>query len=412
MMRYYREARRALRVARIVTPLLVLKLALPVLAAEAELGPEQWLAYRTSAGGEAGKVVGKTAGQTLELTSKRPDGVSLPELAASDPLFAKWSTPMTPAGYVWLALDRSQPEGAYDRLYIDADADGELDDDTPVVARQASAFRQQQSARFRQVKVLLPCEDGPVAFHLDFALWISGPEQVRLVATAAGWYEGSIRIGQEKAHCALFDANANGAFDDASLDVQSSDRVKISAGSAFVIGRAGKYVQLGESIRQLQVARDGAFVRIGPAADQSRFGTVEVPEGMERISAGGENGLLFPTVDQGEAKLPVGKYRLNHWEMRRTDDSGGVWEMTGALSSLAFEVTDQGPAKLEIGEPVVGSVSVRKQNTAHNFSDPTLKGSHGERITLTRSGQTPPAPAVRIKNADGSYNKVFGFEYG
>lgn len=386
-MRSHNEIHHAFRAAQCVAVLLVLVLASPGLAAGAELGRAQWLAYRTATGGEAGKVVGKTAGQSLELTSQRPEGVLLPEFAASDPLFAKWNTPMTPAGYVWMALDRSQPAGAYDRLYIDANADGGLDDATPVVADQARVFRQQQSARFRQVKVLLPGADGTVAFHLDFDLWMSGTEPGRLVATAAGWYEGAVRIGQEKFDCTLFDANANGAFDDASLDIQESDRIKIVAGPTFVIARAGKYVQVGETIHQLQVARDGAFIRIAPA-DEGCFGTVEVPEGVGRISAGGENGLLFLNVAGGVARFPCGKYRLNHWEIRRTEESGAVWQMTGTLSTLVFEVNAQGPTKLEIGEPVVGSVFARRQNTA-----PTTRSSASsmaEAAPVSSHGESPP----------------------
>ncbi len=97
-----------------------------VLATTALAQSEQWLEYHTSAEGRAY--------HQMELTTNPPPGVALPKLNAP-PWFARWQTPMDPAGGRWLCLDRTRKSGPYDRLYIDSNGNGRLDDKTPVQAR-------------------------------------------------------------------------------------------------------------------------------------------------------------------------------------------------------------------------------------------------------------------------------------
>ena len=97
-----------------------------VLAGTAFAQSEQWLEYHTSAEGRAY--------HQMELTTNPPPGVALPKLNAP-PYFARWQTPMDPAGGRWLCLDRTRKSGPYDRLFIDSNGNGRLDDKTPVQAR-------------------------------------------------------------------------------------------------------------------------------------------------------------------------------------------------------------------------------------------------------------------------------------
>ena len=267
---------------------------------------EQWLGYRSSA--EAARIVGKTPGQYLELTSERPQGVSLPQLAAEDTLFGKWKTPMVPAGFVWLVLDRSGKTGPYDQLYIDSDVDGSLADEAPVRSRSLVG----RLSRFRQVKVLLNGEGGPTAFHLNLDFHPPSNKTRRLLITAGGWYEGDVKIEGVKHHLRLFDANANGTFDDAYLDFSKSDLIRLATGTKGTMGRVGKYVRVAEKLYQLEVARDGAYVRFSQPKDVT-MGTIRVPGGLTLLSAGGTNGLFFLPVTDGQVKLPLGKYKVNHW---------------------------------------------------------------------------------------------------
>jgi len=46
------------------------------------------------------------------------------------------------------------------------------------------------------------------------------------------------------------------------------------------------------------------------------------------------------------------------------------------------------------------------------FADPKLTGRSGEHVTLTRNGESAPAPQVAIRNSDGSYDRRFDFALG
>jgi hypothetical protein len=93
-------------------------------AAAAQAQEAQRLQCR--ADGELEKSLGVSAEVRLRAETSSPPGVALPKFAGIRPLFAKWITPRVPAGRLWLALDQSGKEGAYDRLYVDTNADGGL----------------------------------------------------------------------------------------------------------------------------------------------------------------------------------------------------------------------------------------------------------------------------------------------
>jgi hypothetical protein len=124
------------------------------LATTALAQPEQWLEYHTSTEGRAY--------HQMELTTNPPLGIALPKLNAS-PCFARWLTPMDPTGGRWLCLDRTRKSGPYDRLFIDSNGNGRLDDKTPLQARLDS-----YNAYFPPVPVVFKGEDGPITYHLVF----------------------------------------------------------------------------------------------------------------------------------------------------------------------------------------------------------------------------------------------------
>ena len=71
--------------------------------------PEQWLQYHTSREGRSSR--------WMELSTNPPPDVDLPKLNAQ-PYFARWITPLDPAGGRWLCLDRTRKSGLYDRVYL------------------------------------------------------------------------------------------------------------------------------------------------------------------------------------------------------------------------------------------------------------------------------------------------------
>ena len=81
------------------------------------------------------------------------------------------------------------------------------------------------------------------------------------------------------------------------------------------------------------------------------------------------------------------------------------------MGGTTFRVVQDETVELAVGKPIVGAVLQQASGRRHSFSQ-SLTGRSGEFITLTRNGILSPAPKLRIVNEDGTYDKVFSFEYG
>ena len=363
----------------------------------------QWLRYHTHR--EAERVVGEVSTIHVEMLTEAPEGVKLPAFKHREPLFAKWSAPMAKDGFVWMAFDGKRKRGPHDRLIIDANGNGDLSDDETAKAFSAHQY----GSQFGPVKVVLPGEDGPVAYHLH-ANCYSQPNYRRLYIQPACWYEGDVRIGGKVWRCQLVDYNANGTFDDSSAKASQMDRIRLGKGDDFETHFVGKYVQVDGALYEVATARDGAFVSFTPRTDVP-MGMVRLTTQVTRFRAAGENGLFAVEPVEGTGRLPAGTYRLDRWELERKDERGAVWKAQGSACPNPFVVREGKTTELAFGEPLTATVKATKTGTTHQFSQ-SLRGSLGESVSLTRNGSRPSAPKLRIANAARDYDKTFTFEYG
>jgi len=380
-----------------------------VLDTERAPAPEaQWLKYRAEPQeqilGEGEMGVSKP-----EVTTQRPARVELPRFEAEQPYFAQWSTPMVESGRLWMALDRTSENGPWDRLFIDANGDGHLNDENAALAYHRNGYY----AYFGPVKLVFEGEDGPVTYHLNFRIRSPGGRAIELFAYSGCWYEGMVTVGGVKKHCVLIDKNANGTFNDQSLNAADCDRIRFGQnGERDATLFAGNYLELDGVLYQPEIARDGAYIKMSKAEDV-KFGNVRVPQSITEFSVGGENGLFAFKPKERSGSLPVGKYRINHWVAERKDEQGNQWKLQGSAfnNNGLFEVTEGGQVHLDIGEPFICTLETSNSGLRHSFNR-KLKGHFGERILLTRNGDRPPAPRLRIKNRDGTYDRIHSFEYG
>ena len=385
---------------------LTVGIGLLILVSQVPAQQEQWLQYHSSR--EAGQIFGDSGSQLLELSTQQPSGLKLPQFKGQNQLFAKWKTPMVKDDYLWAALDRTHKQGPYDLLYIDSNANGSLDDETA-----ASAYRMdQRSAYFGPVKVIFEIEDGPVTYHLNLSSYQYGDGDNRLYASSGGWYEGDITVGGQKKHCVLFDYNVNGAFDDKSESASECDRIRIGRQGGQDALFTGNFVVVDETLYRPEIARDGAYIKL-TKADNVKYGSVRLSESITEFSANGENGLFILKPEKGVASLPVGKYRVYDWAVERQDEKGTNWKLKGSGLSEKnlFDITEGKEAVLSIGEPIIATLDSSEREGTHSFSH-NMKGRAGERIELTRNGAQPQAPKVRIKNAAGTYDRTYSFQYG
>lgn len=380
-----------------------------ILTSAARLGwaqQEQWLQYTVA--NEAWQILGDMGAASPQISSQKPEGIELPEFKCDEPLFARWNTPMVEAGGLWIALDRTKKDGKYDAVYVDSDADNSLADESAY-----QMYRQEQrETYFGPIKVVFQGEDGPISYHLNIQAYEY--EQGRsLYIRSAGWYEGAVTVAGQQKHCVLIDQNVNGTFNDKSLNASSADRIRIGKKDSRDTRFVGSYIEVDGVLYTTEIARDGAYIKLAKAEDAT-FGTVRLPEVITDFAAGGENGLFILKPKEGVVRLPVGRYRIDHWRIDRKDDKGGNWALLGRYfsgDSSLFTVAETSEAELSVGEPIISTLEATQRESEYVFAQ-ALQGRLGERIELTREGSQPQAPKLQIKSKDGTYDRTFSFEYG
>jgi hypothetical protein len=377
-------------------------IGLLILTTSAGAQDEQWLQYHSER--EAQRIIGSMGTLIKEVSSDKPADVKLPEFKTKQQFFVEWPTPMVKSGRLWIALDRSSEHGRWDRLYIDSNGNGHLDDEDAVTAYRT----EQYYAYFGPVKVVFEVEDGPVTYHLNFRFFDYDERNRRLYIYSGGWYEGEVTVAGRKKYCTLFDYNVNGTFNDKSLQSRDSDRIGIGNKGEQNTGFTGNYIEVDDVLYRTEIARDGAFIKLAGAEDV-KFGNILVPETITELTAGGENGQFTREMKNGVAKLPVGKYRIDHWEIDRKDDKGKSWTVRGyGFSDRGdFEIKEQAETALEIGEPITAGLQVQLNGENYEFSK-SLRGSLGEYISLDSAGSdVRNSWKMKAKNQDGTFAKTY-----
>ena len=366
----------------------------------------QWLQYHSS--NQARQIIGDIGTQYIKLDDNKPEGVELPEFKSSEPIFAKWKSPMANDGFIWMALDQTNKNGAYDSLFIDSDCDGDLSDETAI-----TPYRTENNyTYFGSVKIVFEYEEEPITYHLNLDCY-SLNDRKYLYARSGCWYEGSVTVAGEKKHCVLIDQNTNGRFNDKSNNFNESDRIRIGKKGNRDTKFTGNYIEIDGQLYRPEIAIDGAYIKLSEAKDVV-YGNIQLHDSIKELSAGGENGLFSVSLEKGAGKLPVGKYRIHHWLIERKDEKKNTWKLKGQNffgDRGLFDVTENGQTDLAVGEPLICRLDVQRKGSQHNFMQ-ALQGKLGERIEITRNGSRGPAPKLHIECKKAKYDRTFTFEYG
>lgn len=344
---------------------------------------------------------------SLDLVSQPPEGLKLPGFKGKEPLFARWSSLWAPNGSLWIALDDPNEDGLYERLLIDSNKNARLDDDSATQASSAVRNR----VVFPAVALTFEDEGSPFSHHLNFTFVIydDGP---RLLVRAGGWYEGTITADGKEWRLTFLDHNANGTFDDKSIDFGKCDLIQVGGTNEQDVRLVGNFIELDEKLYQLEVARSGAYVKLEPVKDVS-LGAITYDDGITELVAGGENGMFTLESEGGMGKLQVGQYRVYGWEMERKDEKGNNWALkaTSMGNPDVFAVSEERETKLVLGEPIISTINFYDRGRdciiRHSW-----QGKSGEQIQVTLNGYPPPPAKVHIWNADRSYDRTFTFSHG
>jgi hypothetical protein len=383
---------------------LAVAISLFVLTSMGAAEQEQWLQYRSAR--EASQIVGGMHMKALKLRTEKPRRVKLPKFKGQNQLFVRWLTPMIEKGPLWMALDRTHENGLYDLLYVDSNGNGRLNDETAIKAYRMES----EHAYFGPIKIVFASEDGPITYHLNLRLCDHGNRA--LYVSSGGWYEGNIVVGGKTLRCLLIDYSVNGTFNDTSATFSKIDRVRLGSAGNLKTHFAGKYIEIDDKLYRPEIARDGAYIKLTEAEDV-QYGSIQLPESITEVTAGGENGLFTFKPEKGAGSLPVGKYRINSWAIERKDEKGAQWKLQGSSFSekSAFDITPDKEMELSIGEPIVATIEAKNKSGTYSFNH-SLRGQLRERIELTRNGTRPQAPKLHVKSKDGTYDRTFDFRYG
>jgi len=377
----------------------------------------QKLSYRTSPDMKRGDVQVYWMSQPAPA---EPKDMPLPKNGGFDPVYAKWQTPMVKEGSVWMAAARSKKGGAYDLLYVDSNCDGRMVDETA-----AKPVRTEGNYPvFGPIAIRFPGDNEPITYDVDVMLTsvsvttlFSGggavAQQPRFEVTSGCWHEGEIEVGGKTVGCKLVDVNANGAFDDTSLAIYGGDYVFIKeADKPWDYFSVGKYVCVGGKLCNEEVARDGSWVKITEAGAVPS-GTVKIPDTLSRFEVIGTNGDVYFLSPGSHVSVPVGTWRIGIWCIERTDAKGTKWRMSGGFfpDKANLTLVEGQEITLPIGEPVKAVLSASQSGGQYTITE-SITGGSGESIAFAQDDKALDLPSLRIRNADGSYDKVFKPEAG
>jgi len=370
-----------------------------------------------------------------------------PKLVSANPRFFEIRLGPDQATHA-LILDESKGTGTgYDRLYLDAEATGNLADAKPVTG-QCRTEGNQASCLFKDCQALVNYGGQRLPWRFDaFACtdtslgWIK-PQTV-LTVCPFGYYGGTIQIDGQTVRAAVVDAACTGRYDEpldlgrlalgsdggldlpgsqVLLDLNGDGRFDVSGPEAFPCTR---YVQLNGTYYSMAVAPNGQSLTL--AKSKVPQGTIERERGG-RFTLGlvsSECGMVTVSCQGEPAKLPAGRYRLLWCSLALSRADGATWQATGKGSEKGSEivVAADAPTRLKLGPPLVLSATVDaasqgRPDAVRPGTELSLGidvyGQAGERYPsgVLRQGRSPEPPTVRVLAANGKVIEKGSFRFG
>ncbi|MBN1909132.1 MAG: hypothetical protein JW818_05280 [Pirellulales bacterium] len=358
-----------------------------------------------------------------------------PEYVAPAPFFgvAKFG-----ASNVAFALDAvAKNAQGYDRGYFDLNGNGDLTDDSPVVALNVQSKAGYSQSNFPPAELPLRL-DGRETTH-PFALSI-GCRQTDQTALANAWlYSAAVRQGQilqgkKPVRLVLVDHNSNGRFDDRVSIQRAGGKLNVTEGDLLLVnpnpgnrrfagatmGRDRFFVSstvcIGKHFYKLDVSPSGDRLSLEPT--EMALGSVTNSSPAYRaVVYSDEHGVLVVGGTKGQkVPLPTGKWKVAQYTIDASAFTGGARTAISATFADAKEitVTKEKTTELPLGAPfravVTASPDPKKKGVNLSLS---ILGVGGERCTqFYVNGQKPPEPRFEIRDKDGKAVYQGQFEYG
>ncbi|MEW6746779.1 MAG: hypothetical protein AB1486_28900 [Planctomycetota bacterium] len=304
--------------------------------------------------------------RALDRIGHRPPGEwKLPELESSQP------------GFNWLDLGDSKlllvvdpldaKDGIRRRIYLDANGNHDLTDDTPLLYHDRAAL---QEADYPIADVEYQLAGRPLSYSLG--MWLNGGfDHMTVWIFTNCTYRGVLEHGGDEYRVMLGDMDCNGAFSDTLRIEDSRGGTALSyGGDSILITRScapaseiaphgllplGSRLLLQDRLFDVKVSLgEGTLFLTPSAAERFPLELSQTPERLSLAIEGSADGLMVYRPG-GQIEVPAGEYRLVTYQLRRQDEEGDLWLVNAEATSATPKLTvaRNAGARLEFGEPFV-----------------------------------------------------------
>ena len=315
-------------------------------------------------------------------------------------------------------LDKSDAKQiAYDRLYFDANHNGDLTDDRRIDAKPAFApmvAAGHASSEFPRIDVSFRVAGSKVdcAFRLSVYENCSGDfKYASCSITSAACRVGDIAVAGKRHHLLLMDFNSNGRFDDepkvrdevqmpdGQLYIEPGDLLFVDPGEKFESGYLGysyvvangnqisKLLSLDGKLYEMKISPSGDKLTLNPSSAPT--GTVTGPlDGFRAVVRNGDYGFLNIACGKSSgAIVPAGKWKLTSYTIDQVA-YGGLPAPGGAKPAA--------PAKTSILEGLLGALTgglpARITPPGFGRSLVSCEATNASPVVTVREGKTVALP--------------------
>jgi hypothetical protein len=363
-----------------------------------------------------------TRGQEMLASDQPIQAVKLPQFRSKKPLYLTVRLGEGPDPTFTFALDESEPGAGYDLLYVDTRHAQDLTETAPY-----RLTRWQYSRGFKPVRLLIKVGGSPTLYHAAILVQ-ERPTTAEYRLQSWAYYSGEARLGEKSYPVALVDSNGNGLFNDRARGADPE-----SAGDAllFDLNGDGKFEQYEFANPECQdaerrIAVDGHYYDLAIPPDGSSFRVTPTTARLAMLRSGPEpfallllsdDGMLPVRGENGQARVPVGDYRIMGWQVEERDRDGSLWKVEGSRERLGGE-----PRRLSVkadmplprlGSPLQAQLQVQPAGGREFDCQLSFTGASGEVIgQVQRNGEPMPEPHMRILDARGIQVADVPFHYG
>jgi len=283
----------------------------------------------------------------------------------------------------------------FNRLYFDANGNGNLTDDPVISARPVPAsWGDGYTVTFESIEVSVPVKGVslPNCFQLTVSTRMKCAPSTGTDALAknlqsrfmpACYYEGKGEISGKKYCIALMDGNCNGIFYDSS----SGDLLFLADSPDYGSDgmRCLDTVVVGK--KTYKAAFDASSSQLVLSPPSQPLCKVKIPGDIHRLRLSfadkPDSGVVMFNPAE-EVSIPAGRYVMAFVMCVRKDKDGNQWELTAnSRTALADEVQSDKTVVFSFGEPFAVTATVSPVDSKGNvrMSSARMIGAGGEEVT-------------------------------